>query len=507
MDRSKELKMGAVIAYFTIAVNILSGLLYTPWIIEQIGDSDYGLYTLANSLINLFLFDFGLSAATSRFVSKYLAEGRQDKVDRILGTIYKLYFAIDAVIVVILAVIFFFLSDIYTKLTPVEIQRFKVVFVISAAFAVVNFPCVTFTGILNSYEKFISLKIADALYRVFTVAITVLALLWGGGLYALICVHVAVGLMTLLYKLSVIRRKTPVKVDFSHNEKGIYRELFGFSVWVTVSTLAQRFMISFTPSILGVVSSSIVIAIFGIIAVVENYIHIFTTALNGMFMPRISRILTQDDHEEKLNDLIVKVGRFQFALNGLIVAGFLLVGRDFILLWLGESYLDAYAGILLIAIPELFYNSLQIANTAMVIKNHVKIQAITNIVASIINIGLSFILSWHYGVLGACLAIFAAYSIRNIGYFIAYYKLLHLNIKKICVECYLSLGIPMCMTIGLGLLLKGLLPELNWVSFAVKVCLITVLYLSLTLFLGTKRAERRQMWEAARNKLFHDRQP
>ena len=70
MNRAKELKLGAIIAYITIALDIASGVLFTPWIISQIGDSDYGLYTLANSLINLFLFDFGLSAATSRFVSK-----------------------------------------------------------------------------------------------------------------------------------------------------------------------------------------------------------------------------------------------------------------------------------------------------------------------------------------------------------------------------------------------------------------------------------------------------
>ncbi|MBE6763294.1 MAG: hypothetical protein E7553_02920 [Ruminococcaceae bacterium] len=496
MNKTKELKIGAVIAYITIAIKIVSGLLYTPWIVEQIGDSDYGLYTLANSLINLFLFDFGLSAATSRFVSKYLAEGRQDKVNRILGVIYKLYLIIDAVIFVILFVLSFFLEQIYSNLTSVEIQRFRVVFIISGAFALINFPCVTFTGILNSYEKFIALKVADALYRILTVVITVVALVCNGGLYTLVCVQVLVGLLVLAFKFYIIKRKTPLKVDFSYKEKGIFRELFQFSLWITVSTLSQRLIIGITPSILGMVSGSVAIAAFGIISVLENYIHMITTALNGMFMPKISRIFTQENATEKLNNLIVRVGRFQFILNGLITTGFLLLGREFILLWLDETYLVAYYGLLLVTVPNLFYYPMQIANTALVIKNHVKIQAITNLIVGVINVALSFVLSARYGVFGACIAIFVAYMLRNIGYFAAYYKILNLNIKKVVKECYVSLGIPMLITIALGGGLNVVLSELNWLMFAVKVVIVAVLYLLLTLFIGLNRQERKAITTA-----------
>ena len=68
-------------SYFTIAFNMLAGLIYTPWMIKQIGQSNYGLYTLATSLITLFVMDFGMGAAVARFVSKYNAEGKQDKVN------------------------------------------------------------------------------------------------------------------------------------------------------------------------------------------------------------------------------------------------------------------------------------------------------------------------------------------------------------------------------------------------------------------------------------------
>ena len=331
------------------------------------------------------------------------------------------------------------------------------------------------------------------MYRIFSVIITIVVLICGGGLYALVSVHIIVGLLILAYKYCVIKIGTPVKINFVYKEKGLYRELFSFSFWITVSTLAQRLIIGITPSVLGVVSSTAAIAVFGIIMVIENYIHIITTALNGMFMPRIARIFTEKDYINKLNNLIVMVGRLQFALNGLIVTGFLLLGKDFIKLWMGESYGVAYYGILLVTIPNLFYNSMQIANTALVVKNHVKIQAVTNVIVGIINVVLSIVLSKCYGVFGACVSIFVACNIRNVGYFIAYYKILNINIKKIGKECYLGTGISILMTVALGIPLNYIFQNCDWFYIVIKAGIIVICYFVFIFVFSLRREERKRI--------------
>ena len=211
MSSSKQIKVGAMLSYLAIAVNIIAGLVYTPWMIDKIGQSQYGLYTLANSLITLFLVDFGLSSATAKYLSRHNADGDREGAEKTLGAIYKLYLLVDAVILIILTVIFFLIDQIYVKLTPTELEQFKVVYVISAIFSVVNFPFVTFNGILTAYEKFIPLKLIDIAYRVFNVVFTVIALILGGGLYALVLVHVGVGLLVLLVKFIVIKVKNTHK--------------------------------------------------------------------------------------------------------------------------------------------------------------------------------------------------------------------------------------------------------------------------------------------------------
>ena len=108
-----QIKYGAVISYAALFINILIGLVYTPWMINSIGKADYGLYTLAFSVIQIFVFDFGLSQAVTRFVAKYLAEGRQDKANQLIGVTYKLYLVADVVIFTLLVGVFFFIPDIY----------------------------------------------------------------------------------------------------------------------------------------------------------------------------------------------------------------------------------------------------------------------------------------------------------------------------------------------------------------------------------------------------------
>jgi len=112
-----QLKMGALLSYFTMAFNIVAGLIYTPWMVATIGKSQYGLYTLANSVITLFLVDFGLSSATGRYLSKYNAEGDREGAERFLGAVYKLYLLIDAGILMILAAVFFLMDRIFVNLT------------------------------------------------------------------------------------------------------------------------------------------------------------------------------------------------------------------------------------------------------------------------------------------------------------------------------------------------------------------------------------------------------
>lgn len=483
-NNNKQIKLGAIFSYLAIALNILAGLLYTPWMVKQIGQSQYGLYTLANSLIALFMVDFGLSSAVSRYLSKYRAENNEEKIQSFLGAVYKLYLIIDVIIFAVLIAVFFCIDSIYVKLSPTEIEQFKVVYVISALFAVLNFPFVTLNGILNSYEKFAQQKLADIIYRILVVVLTVTALILGYGLYELVALHAVAGIVATLIKFIFVKKFTSAKVSFKGVDNRIYKEIFSFSVWVTVSALAQRLVFNITPSILGIVSSAAAIAVFGIITTIEGYTYTISGAINGMFLPKISQIYAKTSDTHELTPLLLRVGKFQFALNGLIVVGFATVGKLFIELWMGSEYIDAYYGILLVIIPGMFANSLQIANTSFVALNKVKLQAQINVVMGMINVALSFILSYYLGVIGASLSIFVAYSFRAVAIAVVSYRKLGIDIPTFAKQCYLKMSLPVILSVAIGFLLNMVSIGGGWLEFVIKGFVISACYIVIMYFIG-----------------------
>ena len=227
-------------SYAAIAINIVTGLLYTPWMIHSIGRENFGLYTLAMSVISLFVFDFGLSSAVTRFIAKYLAEGKQDKANDCLGLVYRLYFVIDIVMFVILAGVFFFIPQLYKELTLDEIAKFKIVYSIAALYSVFSFPFIPVNGVLIAHEKFIQLKICDVAHKLIIVAAVSVCLLLGFGLYALVLVNAFSGILTIILKLTCIKKFTPQTISWRYYNKTEFRNIVGYSGWVTVIALAQR---------------------------------------------------------------------------------------------------------------------------------------------------------------------------------------------------------------------------------------------------------------------------
>lgn len=504
----KQIKFGAVLSYMAIFINIVSALIYTPWMLSHIGESDYGLFTLAHSVITLFLLDFGISAAVTRFVSKYKAEGEQEKINQFLGVVYKLFIIISAIIFVVLFVLYFFLDNVYAGLTPQEIVKFKYVFIISGVFSVVSFPLSgTVNGILTSYEKFIPLKICDVLHKIINVALIVGAILLNQGLYAFVIITAGGNLLTLVIKFIIIKSLTPIKIRFRYFDKNLLREIFSFSIWILVNSICGRLIMNLCPNILGIIptAGTLAITIFSFASTIEGYTYIFANAIDGMFMPKIARIVYKEQQPDKLLDLMIKVGRFQFVLIGLIVIGFACVGQDFMGLWLAGRLTGGtdivYWCALFLILPAPFYLSQQIGKNALIVMGRVKETSIINIIKAVLGVILVTVLTLLWGVLGACIAICIVYSVRNVLFMVLYQKILKLNMWSFIKKCYVRILIPCLITLALGLGLNYLLVGSGWLMFAIKVIIIIAIYLIFAFFIGLSKAEKQSVFGFIKKKL------
>lgn len=492
---SQQVKYGAILSYLGIVVYILVGLLYTPWMIRVIGKDDYGLYTLAYSIVSLFVFDFGISTAIQRFVAKYLAEGNKEKVNHCVSLVYKLYLYIDIVIFIVLAIVYVLIPSIYRELTPEQISRLEIVFVMAGLFSVVSFPFIPLNGILSAHEKFVQLKSCDLLSKVLTVGINVLCLYCGGGLYELVLTNVSVGFFTIVVKFFIVRQQTHIKVQFGYKDKTEMRSLLGFSGWTTIVALCQRCIFNIAPSILGMFAGAGVIAVLGISISLEAYTYTFACALNGLFLPRISRIL--NDKGDVL-PLMIRVGRIQILTMGLILVGFIIVGRDFIMAWLGEGYEEAYICTLLLIIPAFLLLPADIADQTLIASGNVKYRAFVYVGMAVINIPLSMIMTKYYGLIGLASSIFIAYMVRNIALFYVYYSKLHINVFNFLHNTYVRMLPGLLLSIGISYASVCMVSFVSWKGVAIKTIVVIVSYTTCLFFLAMNESEKTTIKKSVR---------
>lgn len=434
-----QIKKGAIISYFSLFIYIIIGLCYTPWVIRSIGQEEYGLYSLALSIISLFVFDFGLSSSVSRFLSKFLAEGDHNKVSQFMGITVKLYILADFIVLAILSIIFILIPFIYKGLTFEEIEKFKFVFVISSVFSVLSFPFIPLNGILTAYEKFVPLKMCDLLNKILIVVLMSGCLLSGMGLYALVLVNACAGLLTIGVKLYIVKTKTDISINWFFWDSNTLKAILSFSFWVLIMSICQRLVMNICPSILGMLANTKAIAIFSVSIAIEGMFFSFANAINGLFLPRVSQMIAQGN-EGQIQNLMVRVGRIQLFIIGLLFIGFIAVGQSFVSVWLGPEYSSVYVCVLLLIFPSFIHLPEEIASTAIVAKNEVKNQAYVSILKGVCNIILAFPLVYYWGVYGISFSIFVSYSVYVICMNILYKKKLGIDVKYFFKETFYKMG-------------------------------------------------------------------
>ncbi len=486
-----KIKLGALLSYVSVAINILSGLVYSPFIIKSVGKSEYAIFVLVNSLVSLFLIDFGLGATALRFLSKYRAEGADDKINAFLACIYRLYLAIDVLIIAAFTVTFFSLDYIYPTLSEGELSALKSAFAVAAAFSTLNFPFSALGGVLTAYSEFVHIKLADIFHRVASLALVFTALSCGGGVVSVVLINGVCSTIVTVYKFVTVKRKTKAKADFAYRDRETYREIISFSAWSAVSSLSQRLIFNITPSILGAFCGADDIAVFGVITAIESYTYVVTNAIHGLFLPRVSKIYTEPEPEKNLSILMLSVGRFQYIINGLVVAVFAAVGTEFIRLWVGEGYGGAYIGVILVTLPGLLFNSLHIATTALSVTHRVHLYALINVFTGVINVALSLALSPRYGAVGACVSIAVAYLFRTAALNFICVKFLKLDMLAFSKNCYLTLTPPIFISAAAGIMLSGTF-SFGWGGFIIKAAFTVLIFMVFTLIFdaGTRKKLR-----------------
>lgn len=477
-----QLKQGAILSYVIIVLSNVVGLVLTPFIVRQLGQSEYGLYIMLGALVGyISLLDFGLNNTIVRFIAKYRANKDFEGQKNFLATVLIIYFVISAIVVLLGFVFYFNLEGVFKKLDSSELAIAKKLFILLIFNLAISLPGGIFNGICNGYEKFVFPRVLKIVRYIVRTILVFAILSYGGKSIALVMIDTSLNILAIFANLYYVLKVLKIKIKLTHFEKQQVKSIFTYSIWIFLFVIQSKLFWQSGQMILGITVNTEAVAVFAIGIVLSGYFGAFAGAINGVFLPKATFMVEKNSSRKELTDTFIKIGRIVAVILIFIWSGFLLFGRNFIYLWVGEAYDDSYFICLIIMTAYILPLVQSFANSIIEATGQFKFKAKVYFILISIGIIIGGLLSRYYGywAIAWCYSIFWVISQIIMNWY--FDKNLNIDIPLFFKKTFGKIILPTVGAIIFGIIINNLLGT-NWLQFSFKIILYTICYFVLAYF-------------------------
>ena len=278
----------------------------------------------------------------------------------------------------------------------------------------ISFPMSVFSNIISANEKFILLKLLGLIKTVVSPLVTLPLLLLGFRSVAMVVVTITITLLVDMVYVYYVTAVLGNKFRFRNFDSRIFKELFIYTSFIAINMIVDQINWNVDKMLLARYQGTISVAVYSVGYTLFSYYMMFSTAVSGLFTPRVHRIVCSYADEKKiaeaLTTLFVKVGRVQFLILGLIASGLVFYGHAFIThIWAGEEYSESYYVMILLVLASTVPLIQNIGIEIQRALNLHKFRSILYAIMAGVNLMLSIFLCQRYGAVGS--AIGTAFSL------------------------------------------------------------------------------------------------
>ena len=487
-----QLKAGAALNYVVIILNMLVGLLYTPYMLRMMGQSEYGLYSLVASVISyLTVLDLGMGNAIIRYTAKYRAEGKTTEQYEMFGMFLVLYIVIGIIAFGAGLGLYFNVDTLFgATMTVEELDKARIMMLFLIFNLAVTFPMSIFGSIITAYERFVFPKVVNIIRVVLSTAIMICLLEMGYKAIAMVVLQTVFNILTLVINYIYCKHKLKIKIFFRKFNWSFLKEVAIYSFWIFLNVIMDRIYWNTGQFVLGAFVGTAAVAVFAIAIQLEHIYMQFSTAISTVFLPKVTGMVTKNDNRKEISDLFVKTGRIQYIVMSLILSGFIVFGRDFINLWAGEGYKDVYIITLMFFATLLIPLIQNLGITILQARNQMKFRSLLYIGIAVVSLGFQIVLSKEYGGIGCAIGVSGALLLgQGLIMNIYYRKKQDLDVLKFWKEILKMSVVPIILIIVSMYFLRNVTLD-SWVELGGAIGIFTVVYIPLFWIFSMNKYER-----------------
>ncbi len=492
---SHERRSGVILSYFSITIRNVIALLLIPFIINHLGVSDYGIYSLVSALAGyLIVLEFGLANTTIRFLSVYKASNDKVKESEFISSIIVIYGALALFVAGVGMIIWFKLPDMFHySMTAVEIRLLQSAFLVLLINVVITLMSNSLTGIISTYQRFRFQKNTEILVFIGRCISVVVCLQFGFGVLAIVIIDTVTNLIHSLIRFIYIQRNIDIHFQARLPDKATLKEIFVYSFFIALNVIVNQINWRVDNLIIGTLTNSKTLGIFNVGSQLVFSFIAFASAISNIFTPKIVQMVKQGVVNSVLMAQLCTIGRYQMLVLGYILIIFAIFGELFIALFVGAEFSEAFMVALIPMVPFIFVLAQTSTNAVLQALNKHKVRSLLLLATAIANVAISIILVKKLGMIGAVWGTAVALFVGELLLVNIYlYRVVKLNMLHFYREL-LRYSMPAILVSGLlALQVSNYVPP-SWFGLIMG-CLITgFIYVTSSYFLSLMSNERKEV--------------
>lgn len=485
--------LGVIFSYILLVVDIFVGLWFVPHLLKALGQDEFGLYKLLNSTASyLAVLDFGLGGTITRYLVKYKTEGDLQKQEN--------FMAMGLIIYAILALATMAVSFVVTLIIPIMYKASvpadrmgdaQLIFMIMSLTHALTLFSHAYTGMFDAHERFAYTKGSNIVKILLRVGLIVFGLrvFKSAMLVAAVDCLLAFGLLMVhvLYGRIGVR----FKIRLHKWDKGLAKEALVFTSAILIQSIVNQFNTNVANVVLGIFSTTAVIAMYALVLQVYNMYSSLSTAISSVYLPSISSAVFKGADDETVTQKVIEPSRIQLVILLLAASGFILFGRDFVTLWVGPGYEMVYVLTCVLMVAALMNLSQNTITSVLKAKNKLHGKSLILAISTAVNFGLTLLLVPQLDALGAvigsCFSLVFGYGLALNVY---YHKVIHINMFTYYKKTYAGIVPATLLCMPIGYLIGWALPLQGWVGFLAEAACYAVVFAAGMYLLGLNKSEK-----------------
>lgn len=489
-----ERKKGAILSYIQVVLSVAVSVIYVPVLLRYLGQSEYGLYQIVGSFFSyISVFESCMSTGVLRNYCNALGSQDKEAADVTLSMAKVIYRVMAALMVVAGVIVLFAFRSFYaSSFTASELKESSAILLLLFANMMVTLLGSVYLTILTGHEKFTFLKVLAIIIQVAQPFFVILCVRKIPYAITVSTVIVVFNVLTVLMRYLYVTRKLKIRIVKKKRNRKVIGEIVGLSATILLGCIADQIFWKTDQVILGKLFSTTVVAVYSVGAQIYMMYMQFGTQIASVFYPKVSILYQEENGLQKVSDLFIRVGRATFFVILLVLSGFIIFGREFLLVWVGEDYEAAYWVAIIVMLPFSVDLAQNLGLCILQVKGQYGFRAKIYLLSALLNIITTVLFARRIGITGAALSTGISMFLTS-GLIMNWFfqKRVGLNMIKFWKTTIGIISLAVLLT-GAACFIKGMIwhDPVSVIQLGLGILLYTIVYGAVMFLFAADPAER-----------------